>query len=82
MEAETIWIQEVVLVAFAIINSFLARKLEKSPWVWGILTIIPLIGFIVNYILLYMTLFSLLESIEVLESHRLHAARPGSTASS
>jgi len=82
MEAEMIWIQEVVLVVFAIINSFLAKKLGKSPWVWGILTIIPVIGFIINYILLYMTLFSLLESIEVLESHRLRAVRSGATAGS
>jgi len=80
MGAELIWVEEVVLIIFAVINWFLAKRLEKSPWVWGVLTIIPIIGFIINYALLYMTLFSLLDGIEALEAHRLDSGgsvRPG-----
>lgn len=82
MEIQMLWIEEVVLVIFAIVNSILAKRLEKSPWVWGLLTIIPVAGFIVNYILLYMTLFSLLGSIEVLEAQGSHSASSGATARS
>ena len=70
-----------MLVVFALVNWFLAKKLGRSPWVWGVLTIIPFLGFIVKYALLYMMIFSLLEGIEALEAHRLRSGGSGATAS-
>ena len=69
-----IWAEEGVLLVFAIINWFLAKRLEKSSWLWAVLTIIPFIGFVVNYALLYMTIFSLLDGMEALESHRVRSS--------
>jgi hypothetical protein len=81
MGTEMIWAEEAVLIVFATVNWFLAKRLEKSPWIWSVLTIIPVIGFIVNYVLLYTTLFSLLDSIEALEAHRLHSRGLGTGTS-
>lgn len=72
-----IWAEEGVLLIFAIINWFLAKKLEKSSWLWAILTIIPFIGFVANTALLYMAIFNLLDEIEALHRLRRSSAASG-----
>lgn len=53
--------------ALATGNYFLARRLERRPWLWAILTFIPIVGTFFLLYVMYQVVYALLDRVEVLK---------------
>lgn len=64
-----------IALPFAIGNYFLAQRLDRQPWLWALLTLIPIVNYLFMLYVGYMVVYAVLD--------RLPAARgpsPGNPA--
>lgn len=57
-------------VAFAVGNYFLARRLGGRPWLWALLTLLPVVGLFFQLYVGYTALYAILDRVDVLRQVR------------
>jgi hypothetical protein len=57
----------IIQTLYAVVTFLMAGKQGKNPWVWSILTIVPVLGMFVFLVFIVTTMLSVLDRLNVLE---------------
>jgi len=56
----------ILMLPFAIGVAYLAPKMGRNPWLWGILLLIPIVNFVVIYVFLFLVAGAVLDKLNAL----------------